>query len=96
MTKKKTSTKSKEIKEEQKDSYIYCGPNLGMKLPAFTILIGNTPKILKKELEECESIAKLIVPVKEFPKIKDNILIAGTKENIYYRNILEYLKGSDK
>lgn len=96
MTKKKTSTKSKEVKEKQKDSYIYCGPNLGMKLPSFTILIGNNPKILEKELKECKSIEKLIVPVKEFPKIKENILISGTKENIYYRDILEYLKGSDK
>lgn len=96
MTKKQTDVKPKETNPKQKDSYIYCGPNLGMKLPTFTILLGNNPKILEKELKECKSIEKLIVPVKEFPEIKENILIVGTKENIYYRDILEYLKGSDK
>lgn len=95
MTKEKVEV-IKTKQETWKGPFIYCGPNIGMKLPSFTILIGENPKIIDQELKECESISKLIVPVEKLSDTKISLKIEGSRENIFYKDILKYLEGSDK
>ncbi len=71
---------------------IYVGPNIpGGILHKFTVFKGGIPKHIEPLIKKCSVIEKMFVPVKEFPEKSKAIEQKGTPENIFYRQIIEFV-----
>lgn len=100
MTKKTTKTASliKKSKAEAKESLqlvktlIYCGPSL-RDLQQNSVFQGPFPLHVQKHIERCKSIDELFVEPKLFPQTRRKIKEMGTKEQLLYTKVTEYMKG---
>lgn len=86
-------TKATEKKKEKAvEQFIYCGPTIGLKVSKNTVYIGGIPKVIEKEIKECEQIKNLFVPIAKYIETKEKISEEGTIENLSYRSVESYLK----
>lgn len=74
---------------------IYIGPTIKKYgLNSGNIFIGSLSINIQETLKKFPILKELFVPIDEnFPLIKKNIKIEGTKENILYKKIIKELGG---
>lgn len=74
---------------------IYIGPTIKKYgLNSGNIFIGSLSENVQETLKEFPILKELFVPINEdFPLIKKNLKIEGTKENILYKKIIKELGG---
>lgn len=74
---------------------IYIGPTIKKYgLNSGNIFIGSLSINIQETLKKFPILKELFVPINEdFPLIKKNIKIEGTKENILYKKIIKELGG---
>ncbi|OLN21403.1 hypothetical protein BTO30_14885 [Domibacillus antri] len=92
-TPKKPVEKRQNVKRNEQESLIYCGPNLpNNMLQRYAVFIDGIPEYLKDEVTKCEEIKMLLVPVEKFAGIEQKIGQNGTVENARFKAVLKYLK----
>jgi hypothetical protein len=85
------STKLIKKAEGKPKILIYCGANLpeGI-LQQYAIFKNGLPKILIEHIQRCPAIGELMVTPDQLTKVRANIAIKGTRENLLYQQTLEY------
>lgn len=90
-----SKTEGKESRMEEKQ-LIYCGPNAGNgQLIQYALFRGGLPKHVLSLIEQCKAIGQLIVPITEAAVTIKAIKQAGTKQNQFYQDVIQYM-GGDK
>lgn len=68
------------------ETVVYCGPTLPRaKLISMSVFKNGLPDYVKRQIETCPEIGRLIVPVEELVEMKKQIAIKGTEENRLYQ-----------
>ncbi|TEB13365.1 hypothetical protein [Pelotomaculum propionicicum] len=77
--------------------FIYCGPTLpkGLLLQ-YTTYRGGLPNHLEPHIEKCPAIGRLFVAPTQLDSTIQAIKKAGTPESVWYKQILDYIKGGVK
>lgn len=86
--------KKEEKVDKQPEQMVYCGPNIP-GLTQFTILIG-LPNYINLQIDACESIKKLIVPIAQLNDMRLKLCVKGSYEQRLYQKVKEYSQGGNK
>lgn len=85
---------SRRKKKKPREPLIYVGPNLpGNSLRSNTVIKGELPPVINRQIEECPEIKNLFIPVKDLVKVKKKLNQKGSREQKLYTRILEYVRG---
>jgi hypothetical protein len=86
-----------ESKETERQALIYCGPSIPKGiLTQYTTYRGGFPKYLKPHIEKCPAIGRLFISPGELNSTVDAVNRAGTAENVWKNEVLDYIKGGIK
>lgn len=96
-SRKKIMTQEKSDTPEQPEALMYCGPNLPKGiLNQFTVYRSGLPKHLDEHLKSCPAIARLFVPVERMTATMQLIGTAGTSENVWFEQVVQFSRGGAK
>lgn len=93
---KKTKKLSvEEVRRQEKvNSLIYCGPSIQSGgLLQYAVFTRKLPDHVEKHIENCPAIKELLVPVSKLAECKQKVDSKGTKEQIMYDRIMNYVRG---
>ncbi len=66
---------------------IYCGPTIPNVIRENAAFKGSLPKAYLDFCAKCPAAAELLVELKNFPKARRDVRIAGTAMHAYYTNV---------
>lgn len=91
-----TAPETVAVSKEVEKKNVYIGPTIPKtNLFQYTILTKGLPNDAQKHAEACPAIGKLVVPYAELAEARQTLEKAGTPENMFYEQVLDYLKGRD-
>lgn len=93
LNKKIKSIEPPKLAALQSKQLIYCGPNITKEgLLNSTVFKKGKPAHLKHLYQKCPAIEKLFIPIDEVVKAGKQIKKKGTPLNVFYQQVLEFLK----
>jgi hypothetical protein len=73
---------------------IYCGPSLPRgELNQYATFRGGIPGHVESLTKKCPAISRLIVPVSALEETRRAVAQAGSAENVWYNEVMNYIKG---
>ena len=87
--------KNKKVAEKPK-AVIYCGPSIRNIVQQFAVFKGNIPAVLKDFSVKCPAVNQLLISAAELGKVRANLSIKGSSENVFYNQIKEYIMKGEK
>lgn len=73
---------------------VYCGPDIPRVARSFTTYT-EMPAALREMAEKCPAISVMTVPLSTMAETRRALKKSGTKEAIFYANILKYIQGGN-
>lgn len=82
---------------EKPAAVIYCGPNLPRGiLNQYTIYQNGIPAHLEKYTAACPAVVRLFVPVGQLTDTASAVAKAGTAQNVWFRQVIDFINGGAK
>ena len=73
---------------------VYCGPDIPRVARSFTTYT-EVPAALREMAKKCPAISVMTVPLSTMAETRRALKKHGTKEAIFYANILKYIQGGN-
>lgn len=67
---------------------VYCGPSIKNVARQYTVYDGGVPDMLEKFFTEYPIARALLVPMSEFPQLREKLGNKATPENVIFRKIM--------
>lgn len=81
----------KQKSSENIESVVYIGDSIP-GLAQYTVFQNGIPEYLKQDIEKCQAIKELIVPVSKLGSLRGQIYIQGTREYLLNKTIRKYAR----